>query len=199
MKIVLIALIGYLTGSISFAVIIGYLAKGIDIRKMGSGNAGATNVKRILGFKLGATVMILDFLKGLLPILLINNFQLPINLELVKIILLLSLILGHLYPIWFSFKGGKGVATAAGGITAIFPPAFPFSIVVFILSRYIGKHVSLASLISAWILPVFYYIFTNITKTDTSVILLIFFIFIAILITISHRKNIVRLYKGTEY
>ncbi|QEN05293.1 glycerol-3-phosphate 1-O-acyltransferase [Thiospirochaeta perfilievii] len=198
MIIVLILFLSYLIGSISFAIIFGFVLKKVDIRTLGSGNAGATNVKRVLGWRIGSIVMILDFFKSFIPILLIGKLELSLDIEIIRILMLLCLIIGHVYPIFFSFKGGKGVATAAGGITALFPPAFPFCLVIFIITILLTRYVSVASLITAWTLPIYYFIYTIIDKGTRSTPILLFFIIVTILITIFHKKNIIRLFNREE-
>lgn len=196
-------IIAYLIGSLPFSIIAGYLLSGEDIRNKGSGNAGATNVFRILGWKAALIVSIADFLKAFLPVFFANKILMIIqadNIQLLyfKIGILIFIILGHVFPVWAQFKGGKGVAAAAGGISALFPPAFPFCLSIFIATVSIGRYVSLASLITAWTLPAFYLFFSLYAERAFSSIILVFFIFTAGLITIFHHKNIVRLLKGNE-
>ncbi len=201
--IYLIVVSAYLLGSVSFALIAGFIICGEDLRLKGSGNAGATNVFRVLGWKIALPVLLVDFLKGFLPVFLapsiMSVFSLAeLPLSIFQIVLLFSLVLGHVFPIWFRFNGGKGVATAAGGVSALFPPAAPICLFVFILVIAITRYVSLASLISAFFLPIIYSVFMILTKGDFSLVKLAFFIAIATLIIILHRSNIVRLIRGEE-
>lgn len=201
--IYLIVVSAYLLGSVSFALIAGFLIIHEDIRLKGSGNAGATNVFRVLGWKIALPVLIADFLKGFLPvffapsIMSVFSFD-EVPLSIFQLLLLLALVLGHVFPLWFRFKGGKGVATAAGGVSALFPPASPICLFVFIVIIALTKYVSLASLISAWILPIVYGVFMYFTEGDLSIVKLTVFILIALLISILHRNNIKRLLRGEE-
>lgn len=198
MILFLIIICSYLLGSISFAIIISRLVKGIDIRELGSKNAGATNVLRILGKRWGILVMLLDFLKSFIPLFVIGNIELYSGNDLLKISMIIAIMLGHIFPIWFSFRGGKGVATAAGGITAIFPITFPISLGIFILTIVLIKYVSVASLLSAWTLPIIYILHSIFMDKEKSISILLFFVFSAILITIFHKKNIINLHNGVE-
>lgn len=195
---VLVIIFSYLLGSVSFAIIISRFVKGIDIRVVGSKNAGATNVLRILGKKWGVLVMLLDFFKAFIPVFLLSRLYSSTDINLIKIFMILAIMIGHIFPIWFSFKGGKGVATAAGGITAIFPVTFPISLSIFILTILLTKYVSLASLLSAWTLPIIYVFYNYLKHSEISVSILLFFISSAIIITIFHKKNILNLYNGIE-
>ncbi|MDA3812182.1 MAG: glycerol-3-phosphate 1-O-acyltransferase PlsY [Spirochaetaceae bacterium] len=201
--IFIIMALAYLIGSIPFAIIAGYILTGQDIRTKGSGNAGATNVFRVLGLKAAITVMILDFLKAFIPVFAVP-FILPligdvsINEELLQIAVLLLIIIGHVFPVWVRFRGGKGVAAAAGGISAIFPPAVPFCLIIFIITVVFTRYISLASLLTAWLLPVYYFVLNQISGRELSSPLMIFFVLVTILITIFHKGNLKRLMKGEE-
>lgn len=201
--IVLILAAAYFLGSVSFAIIAGRVISGLDIREKGSGNAGATNVFRVLGWKIAIPVLLLDFLKGFLPVFFAPRILSRLSpdefpLSLFQIAILVFVLLGHLFPLWFQFKGGKGVATAAGGVSALFPPALPICLVVFVLVVALTRYVSLASLVSAWFLPILYIVFMILTKGDPALVTLVFFIVIALLISLLHRSNIVRLMRGKE-
>ena len=192
----------YLLGSIPFAVITGYIVDSTDIRTKGSGNAGATNVFRVLGWKPALIVLLLDFTKAFAPVFWLP--QLPYfsssfygHTELLQMALLFCAIIGHAFPIWCQFRGGKGVATAAGGVAAIFWPAVPFCLAVFALTVVLTRFVSLASLLAVWLLPLFYGAFAM-SQKNFSWYLLAFFLLIAALITVLHRKNIGRLLKKQE-
>lgn len=200
---IILLLIAYMTGSFPTALLAGYLLKGRDIRKEGSGNAGATNVFRVLGPAAAAPVMLIDFLKACLPVYYSDELALFAGLsspggDLLKILILIAVVLGHVFPLWAGFKGGKGVACAAGGISALFPPAVPFCLLVFFLTALVTRYVSLASLLTAWTLPLYYLIYWKIADIPFSVVLLVFFVFIALGITVLHRKNLGRLIRGEE-
>lgn len=195
----------YLLGAIPFGYLLGRLVRGIDIRQHGSGNIGATNVGRVLGWKWFPLVLLLDFAKGAVPVALLKWHLLPLppgslgTPEELAAAAGLAAILGHLFPIYLGFRGGKGVATAAGALLVLLPlpalVAFGVFIVVVLASRY----VSLSSLAAAMALVVAR--FTE-TSTDafgpdhwagTSVAVLA-----AVLVVVRHRTNISRLLAGTE-
>ena len=193
------AAVSYLIGAIPCGLLIG-LSKGIDIRKVGSGNIGATNVTRSVSPLAGKICFFCDFLKGMLPALL-AQFLIPSAPATAAIICGLASVVGHMFPIYLKFKGGKGISTAAGVAIALAPipllTAFAIWGAVFFAFRY----VSLASIIAAVMLPVsaFIYSYFNIGGTVAkSRHTLIFFIIIAILAVIRHISNIKRLLNGTE-
>lgn len=204
-------ILAYLVGSIPFGLVIGRL-KGIDIRQHGSGNIGATNTGRVLGKKYGLLCFALDMLKGFLPVFITGyEFELfssadnqltPTTLSLWLAVLILA-ILGHVFPIWLKFKGGKGVATGLGSILGMYPyltlPAL-IAFITFLIILKTFKYVSFASISAALLLPVYFIIFTQFndwTLTQTYPIIICTTI-MAILITYLHRTNITRLLNGTE-
>ena len=193
----------YLWGSLSWAVITGKAVKGIDIRKEGSGNAGATNAVRVLGKKTGSVVLILDVLKGMIPLLIIQYLSGYMNMTeqgetFLSLSVLLSIMTGHMFPVWFGFKGGKGVACGAGGITIIFPWGALICLGIFSLVATITKYVSLASLAASWALPLLYYFMGNLDGNIVNPVYFFFFTTVAIIITLLHYKNIKRLLQGRE-
>ncbi len=187
----------YLLGSIPTAVWIGKYFYKIDVREYGSGNAGATNTFRVLGKKAGIPVLVIDVLKGFAAVCLAylshytkNSNQL-INLQLV---LGIASLVGHIFPVFASFRGGKGIATLLGIILAVHPSAAFISMAIFILVLLISSYVSLGSMIAAVCFPV---VVIGIFKT-TSPSLIIFSILIAIMVLITHQKNIERLLRREE-
>jgi len=192
MKYLVLIFSAYIIGSIPTAYIIGRLTKGIDIRNYGSGNVGATNAFRVLGKKLGILTLIIDILKGFLPVYFLN-FLLKSNVLNLQLIAGLFLIIGHIYTIFLGFKGGKGVATAAGVFLAITPIQMFLTLIVFAIILKTTKYVSVGSIISAISYPIFIFIW------DVSAISLkILSIAIALLIILKHKSNIVRLLNGSE-
>ncbi len=187
----------YLIGSVPSAVWIGKYFYNIDVREYGSGNAGSTNVFRVLGKKAGIPVLIIDILKGFaaVSIAYLSNYQNGsnqfINLQLV---LAMASLVGHIFPIFASFRGGKGIASLLGIIIAIHPYAALISIAIFMTVLLISSYVSLASIITAVIFPIII-IFVFKTKAPS---LIIFSILIAILVIITHQKNIERLIRRQE-
>ena len=186
-------IISYLLGSIPLSVWLGKLIKGIDLRNHGSGGTGATNTFRILGTEIGLVILVFDVLKGIaLPLIL---FLLNIHLTKLEILTLgVYTVLGHIYPIFSNFKGGKGVATIFGLISILYPVSATISLVIFILMFIKFNYVSLASLTSSFCVPLTVFLFYK-TLSDAE---LMFVILVPILITLTHRTNILRLFKKQE-
>ena len=162
--------------------------KGIDIRKIGSGNPGATNTVRALGKKYGLLVLFLDFFKGAFPVIIANYLLNDLTLS---ICCAFASVLGHVFPIYFSFKGGKGAATFIGTITFIFPLGALICLLIFIVTLILSGYSGLSTILGAISFPLSILFFS---KTD-----LIFFGFAAMLfVLIAHYKNIVRLIAGNE-
>jgi glycerol-3-phosphate acyltransferase PlsY len=202
----ILILVAYLLGSIPFGLMVG-LAKGVDPRKAGSGNIGATNVGRLLGGKFFALVFLLDMGKGLIPMLL-GAAALRGNASQTGYLLWLLVgfgaIAGHMFSIFIGFKGGKGVATAAGVALGVYPYytfAALIAILVFVAVFFITRIVSLASIIAAIVLPLAYIGLGLALKWDifgAQLPLLIFAVLLSALIIYRHRSNIARLLAGTE-
>ncbi len=188
--------LAYLLGSIPTAVWFGKLVKGIDVREHGSGNAGATNTFRVLGWKVALPVLIVDVLKGFAAVSLYNWLGLDCNNpHLVRIILGLLAVAGHIYPVFARFKGGKGVATLLGVLIAIEPQSTLLAALVFIFVFIVTHIISMSSLISAMSLPLIYFFISG-DRFDR--LNLGFFVFIALLLIFTHRKNIKRIFEGNE-
>lgn len=190
--------LAYLLGSIPTAVWTGKLFHGIDVREHGSGNAGATNTIRVLGWKTGIPVLVIDLAKGwlatMLPVFL--NVSEPgsiteINL---KIIAGMIAITGHILPVFAGFRGGKGVASAFGVLLALQPALTAASIGVFLVVFLIGGIVSIASMTAGIAFPVMLFTIFG----SPSVFFKIFSVFVAVALIITHRKNIQRLLRGEE-
>lgn len=188
----------YLVGAIPFGLIIGK-TYGIDIRKVGSGNIGATNVTRAVGKTAGKVCFFLDFLKGALPVLAAQLIHpgvpwLPLACG-------AAAILGHVFPIYLMFKGGKGISTAAGVALALAPYPLVCAAAVWAASFFIWRYVSLASILAALTLPVFAGLFMFLgwgTATARSCLTLGFLIAAALVAVLRHTENIKRLLNGTE-
>lgn len=194
-------LLSYLFGSIPSAVWVGKLFFGKDVRQMGSGNAGATNTFRVLGKRAGTAVLLLDMGKGLLAALLLPIMESYSNLVSTSPIFWMLMfgfaaILGHLFPVFAGFRGGKGVATLAGVMLAVHPPLTLTCMGVFLLALLVSHYVSLSSLLSTLCFPILLLLFPHWRKDGFTLIIFGFILFIALLIT--HRKNLGRLWKGTE-
>jgi len=188
----------YLIGSVPSSVWIGKIFYGIDVREFGSGNAGATNTFRVLGKKAGIPVLLIDVFKGWAAVnlaYLISESQ-PGSVAFVDLQLALGIValIGHVFPVYVGFRGGKGVATLLGIVIAVHLYAALVSIGVFILILLVTKYVSLSSIIAAFAFPV------NIIAVFKTGIpsLVIFSLFIALLVLITHQKNIERLLSNKE-
>jgi glycerol-3-phosphate acyltransferase PlsY len=182
-------IVGYLLGSVSFSYIIARKMAGIDIREHGSKNAGATNTLRVLGKGPALLVLLLDALKGSVAILLA---MLLTDLPIVFVLTGLAAIAGHNWPLFFGFKGGKGVATSIGVMATLVP--FPFLLALFsgLLVLFLFRYVSLASIIGTIVLPICILIFQ---PTPAYFIMAIIIMLLAIY---SHRSNLKRLLRGEE-
>lgn len=178
----------YLLGSIPVGVILGRL-KGVDPRKMGSGNIGATNVMRAAGKKLGVVTLILDAAKGFLPVVLAT--VLGVHVYVIALVGLAAF-LGHVFPVFLRFKGGKGGATALGVYLAVSPVTILGAFVVFVIVAAIWRYVSLASMIGAMAVPIGLYL---IGAPWSFVVMAVL---ITLVVIVRHKDNIARLVKGTE-
>jgi glycerol-3-phosphate acyltransferase PlsY len=190
-------LLAYLIGSIPTAVWWGKRFYGIDIREFGSGNAGATNTFRILGKNAGIPVLCIDVIKGTIAVLLAhfsyfligsNEF---INLELG---LGMTALLGHVFPVFAGFRGGKGVATVLGVVICVVPAASCLALCVFLMVLFSTRYVSLSSIMAGLSFP----FFLNFVCNNQNQILLFFSVFVAALLILTHKKNISRLLNREE-
>lgn len=181
-------ILAYLVGSIPNALWIGKMFKNIDVREFGSGNVGATNATRVLGWKLGVMVLIFDAFKGMIFIIIARI----LGLEDVYVVLIgLAAILGHSYSIYLKFKGGKAVATSLGVMLVLIPKVVMILIIVFLLIVIISGYVSLASISVAGLLPILSYIMYN------NIIALLSLV-VGILVIWRHKSNIKNLLEGKE-
>ena len=181
----------YLIGSLPFALILTKLSGFGDIRNIGSGNVGATNVLRTGNKLLAIIVLSLDILKGLIPYLIIHIYFNELSL-LNKIFLCHFAVIGHIYPIWLKFKGGKGVATYIGFLFGLNPYIAISFLLIWLVVAYMSKYSSLGSLVGIFVAPV-YFILINF-----NLIISIFFIYLSFVIVIKHKENIKRLINKTE-
>lgn len=185
----------YLAGSIPTAVWYGKIFHGIDVRQHGSGNAGATNSLRTLGKKAGIIVLIVDFLKGFLAVKAASLFSTEID-NILPLIMGLSVIVGHIFPIFAQFRGGKGVATAMGVLVATFPWAALGCMVIFMIIVFATRYVSLGSILGALAFPI--QLTFNLWNDNADKYAIGFSWLIFIILAVMHRQNIQRLLKGTE-
>ena len=207
--IVTLCVIAYLLGSIPSAVWIGKRYYGVDVREHGSKNAGTTNVLRVLGTRAAIPVFAIDFLKGFVAVsifsLLKYDTAIPSQAWIVnlKILAVFVVVLGHIFPIFANFRGGKGVATVLGAVTGIQPNIALLCFAVWILVLVVWHYVSLASIVAGCSFPIFVSIFSGSIYArhginNTSISFLVFSFAVAIALVWTHRKNIGRLLNGTE-
>ncbi|MCX8020898.1 MAG: glycerol-3-phosphate 1-O-acyltransferase PlsY [Chitinophagaceae bacterium] len=198
MNELLFIIIAYLIGSIPTSVWMSKYFFGIDIRDYGSGNAGATNTYRVLGPKWGTIVLFIDMLKGFaavqLALLLPEYTDDSSRLQNLQTILGLAAVLGHIFPIWAEFRGGKGVATLFGMVLGISPWTALACVGVFLLVLYLTQFVSLSSILASLSFPVFIIVIFNVENP----VYRIFAIAVALLVVFTHQKNIGRLLRGNE-
>ena len=196
--IILFIVIAYLLGSIPTSVWVSKTFYGIDIRKEGSGNAGASNTFRVLGKKAGIPVLLFDVIKGWLAANLIFFYPDPVLIDdkiiLIKIVLGICAVIGHIFPVFIGFKGGKGIATLFGMVLGIHWQAAALCLIIFLLMLILTKYVSVSSIIATCAFPVLaVFVFTTSEKP-----LIIFGLIVSVLVVITHHKNIGRLMRGEE-
>jgi glycerol-3-phosphate acyltransferase PlsY len=185
----------YLLGSISFSVLIVRLAQGLDVRSVGSGNAGATNALRAAGRAAGAAVLALDVAKG------ITAVAVPRVLDAPPAVVggaAVAVVLGHVFPVFFGFRGGKGVATSAGALGTLAPTAMALGLVVFLAVVAWKRYVSLGSIVTAALFPVLVWIVFRLRWEAPEIWLPLSSAAIAFLIIARHTDNLQRLRSGTE-
>jgi glycerol-3-phosphate acyltransferase PlsY len=198
MKEVLFILFAYLIGSIPTAVWISRYFFGVDIRDYGSGNAGATNTFRVLGSKWGCLVMSVDVLKGVIAtsLYIVLPFYMHNEWDRTNLMVGLGLaaVVGHIFPLWADFRGGKGVATLFGMILAIQPLVALYCVGVFLLCLYLTRFVSLSSILASIAFMVLILFIFN----EKEPLYRAFAIAVALLVILTHQKNITRLIRGSE-
>lgn len=194
----LLLILAYLIGSIPTAVWVSQRFFELDIREYGSGNAGATNTYRVLGPKWGTTVLLLDMLKGMAAVqlawLLPEYLDADWRFDNLQICLGLAAVMGHIFPIWAEFRGGKGVATLFGMILGISPWTAVCCVAIFLLVLYLTRFVSLSSILASIAFPIFILVVFNVDNPLYQV----FAIGVALLVLLTHQKNIGRLLRGNE-
>jgi glycerol-3-phosphate acyltransferase PlsY len=218
---VLVVIIAYLIGSIPFGYLIVRISAGGDIRETGSGGTGATNVSRRAGKSAGVVTLLLDALKGAAAVVIarmilgLSSFALVIRMggqlhgaEIVASLqssnwwlsaAAIAVILGHIFPVWLGFRGGKGVATGVGVFLVLAPLAVGFAAVVFLLIVWLTRYVSLGSIVAAMTIPLFVLLQNAFIRPVPNLIPLLTAAFAgALLIVFAHRSNIGRLIQGTE-
>ena len=206
----IIVILSYLVGSVPNSIIVSKMVRGIDIRQHGSGNAGGTNVMRVLGWWYGIFVIGLDAVKGVIAVLLIARLHygpLPFNnvspfddFTLVQIIAGVAAVIGHIWTIFAEFKGGKGIATALGMLMMLITFEMLIAIGVFLIVVTISKYISLGSLVAALSIPLSLILRENVLHDHINGYntILPFVIFLTLLVIFTHRKNLVSIFNGTE-
>ncbi len=198
MKEGLLIIIAYLIGSIPTALMISRHFFGIDIRDYGSGNMGATNTFRVLGSRFGTFVMVCDILKGMWAVSLFVFLPHYLSNELDRTNFMIGLglaaVLGHIFPVFAQFKGGKGVATLLGMIIALQPVVAVCCVGVFLVVLYFTRYVSLSSILGAIMLPISVLWIWN----EHEVMYRVFALLVAFMVVLTHQKNIVRILRGVE-
>lgn len=183
----------YLLGSVSFALLIAK-SRGINLREVGSGNLGATNVGRALGKKTGRLVLVLDALKGLLPTL---ATRVVFGEEPIVGMVAVAAVVGHVFPIWHGFRGGKGAATSLGVVLVVSPLAGALAAVTYVAGKKLTRRASVGSLAGSVVATITTYIQSMYTPTHTSWQAVTALTLLA-LVAVAHRSNIARLANGTE-
>ncbi|MEI6885639.1 MAG: glycerol-3-phosphate 1-O-acyltransferase PlsY [Bacteroidota bacterium] len=196
--IIIQILLAYLIGSIPSAVWIGKAVYGIDVRQHGSGNAGATNVIRVLGYKAGIPVLLFDVFKGWLAVFMTSLFPdqgfTPDQVVYIEIGAAVAAALGHVFPVFAGFRGGKGVGTMAGVGIALYPLALLIVLGIFIGVLAVSRYVSLSSCIAASAFPLIVVFVTG----EHHAGLVILSVFVTVFVLFTHRSNIIRLINGEE-
>ena len=210
LNLIFVVILAYLAGSIPTSIIISKLVRGIDIREHGSGNAGGSNVFRVLGWKYGILVILLDALKGALAVIVVARLYLDSfpfknitpfdDFTLVQIICGVSAVIGHIWTVFAGFRGGKGIATGLGVLIMIVTIDMALALGIFFLVVSLSRYISLGSIAAAVSVPLILIIRENLFGIDIQGYhtVLPFTIVLALLVLYTHRKNIDRIFKGSE-
>ena len=191
MTILLIIIISYLIGSIQSGILIGKIIYKTDVRQFGSKSSGATNIQRTIGLKPGIFVLVLDILKGFLPILFIEIFT---EENILGVMSCIFLVLGHCYPVFHKFKGGKGVATGFGSVVVLLPYialGIPIALPIIYKTRYVSLGAILGCIISIFLIILF--VALELLPSENLIVL-----FVPLLIIYKHKQNIIRLIQKKE-
>lgn len=183
--------LAYLLGSVPFGIFVARIISGVDITKNGSGNIGATNVVRTAGKRAGAITFVLDVLKGVVPVLIAREFA---QQEMVVWFCAALAVLGHVFPVWLKFKGGKGVATTFAVVTSLYPPIGLISMAVWLLAFLTLRISSLSAILAMIAMPSAAFYYVDIVGFPVVYVCL----FLAALVVARHHSNIRRLLRGEE-
>ncbi len=206
--LIIVAIVSYFIGSINTSIIISKLI-GTDIREHGSGNAGATNMLRTYGKRIGVITLLCDALKGVIAVLLANititllsvcatPFASTLPIKLIKCVSAISVVLGHNYPVFFQFKGGKGISTSAA---VIFMLDWRIGLIVLfsaLLVMALTRYISLGSIVGATLFPISVFVFSFFIDKDYNYVLMLTSVILCVLAVFRHKSNILRLLNGTE-
>ena len=195
MRLLLVVIIAYLIGSIPFGYLVVRAKGGGDVRDTGSGGTGATNVSRRAGKAAGVVTLVLDALKGALAVIIARLMLNADNTEWLIAAAAIAVIVGHIFPVWLAFRGGKGVATGVGVFLMLVPMAVLFAALIFVAVVALTKYVSLGSILAAATIPLFVWLF--VLEVDLKPLLTASIVG-ALLIIYAHRGNMARLMSGTE-
>jgi len=201
MSLAVLLVLSYLVGAFPSSVVYGKVFRKVDIRKQGSGNAGGTNAWRVLGWKIGLPVMLTDVAKGALASLLIARIplgSLPFEFSTIALLCGIVAVIGHVFPVYIRFRGGKGVATAAGMLVVNASIPVACALGVFALALFLFGKVSLGSILAAISLPISVFFIDRFTPIDYPILLLALTIALVLFILYTHRSNIQRLIRGEE-
>ena len=196
-RFIIAIVLAYLLGSLNFSIIISKLTLKKDIRDFGSGNAGTTNSLRVMGMKKTIFVLLGDILKGVVAIFVATRLVSDANLAILRSAASLACILGHTFPVFFKFRGGKGVLTTAAVVGSFNLPVCLIAVSVFVIIVAITRYVSLGSIIAIWTVPFLFALFEGV-GFDNGLVYIIFGVIIAAFVTFLHRSNIKRLIAGNE-
>ena len=201
MSLAVLLLISYLVGAVPTSVIMGRVLRGIDVRSCGSKNAGATNAWRVLGWKVGVAVLALDLGKGLIATMVVSTIPLgvlPVGRDVAAILCGLLAVLGHVFPVYIGFRGGKGVATGAGMLLGVAPLPFGIAVSLFLVVALVSGFVSLASLLGALSVPIAVSLLDFLSSADYHPLLHGVSWALFLFIVFTHRSNIGRLLHRKE-
>ena len=190
-----IVVLAYLLGSIPFSFLIVKLVARKDVRSVGSGNVGATNAMRAAGKAAGIGALLLDIAKGVAAVILARRLGATPPVVGAAAV---AVMLGHCYPIWLGFQGGKGVATSAGAMGALAPPAMTFTLLAFVITVAWKRYVSLGSILAAALFPLFVWITQRLGWEDRDPWLLLAAAVIGLFVVFKHRSNLERIRQGVE-
>jgi glycerol-3-phosphate acyltransferase PlsY len=199
LELLIKAVLAYLLGSVIGSLLMGRLMGGVDVRSEGSGNAGGTNAFRTRGWKFALPVVVIDAGKGVIAVLLIAQLPIPFiepamfRLEWIAVACGAAAVIGHVWPVWYGFRGGKGMATYLGALGALAWPVLVMALLVWVIVLVLTGYVSLATMIAAAAVAIYALLITGLSP------LFWFGLAMALFMIFTHRSNLTRLRDGTEF